>query len=173
MSRPHCCSSRFSMKTLHTVIVIEIFHMSDVLEYKTWILSPLAFYFVEWFYGQNYFLLLFYKTQSRQSRPVSDLSLAACHPCITHSALLLRRVLLCLRWGVQTLYYACNFPRVHATCWLFLLYVRMCVWTGFHHCTKTWLPCSRNLSLMGWRGGAVTWTECTDCVWNRSCFVRI
>lgn len=46
-------------------------------------------------------------------------------------------VLLCLRWGVQTL----SKHVIHRrTCDLLIVYF-VCVRTGFQHCTKIWLPC--------------------------------
>lgn len=90
-------------KTLHTTIITKIFHVRDVLECKTWIpppptpppLPPLYtpfgnFYFGEWFYELNHFLLLFSKTrQSESICSVSTLSSIACLPCITYNAHLL------------------------------------------------------------------------------------
>lgn len=95
VSPPRCCPSRFSMKTLHTIIVTKKKKSSTwetswsvKLEFPPFTHPFGKFCSGEWFYELNHFLALFSETQQSKCS-VSPLSSIACLPCITYNAHLL------------------------------------------------------------------------------------
>lgn len=95
VSPPQCCPSRFSMKTLHTIIVTKKKKSSTwetswsvKLEFPPFTHPFGKFCSGEWFYELNHFLALFSETQQSKCS-VSPLSSIACLPCITYNAHLL------------------------------------------------------------------------------------